>query len=156
MPLYGPGEPIKLIGTFIPGFLAMADEAADYPIELPHAVDRAGKRVPHTAFPLGIFLTERGLLIGWLNSTVIDTAELPLTEEQTANAHFRGGVVGPYEVGPSSLCKCRIRRLAGWDIADVYPGSPIVNEQRRELVGTDRDSTWGLVPTRVTGRYSRP
>lgn len=156
MTLYGLGEDIVLIGEIFPAVIDVAADA-EYPAELPgHADAGTGQRVAESGILLKVFITGRGLLVGWSEGQQIRYTEIPLTEEELEGADYQGGLAGPFRIRSIGICKCRDRRLGGWDISDVYPGSMLHNEQRRNQAMQRQRSRSGLIPPRGSVVYSNP
>lgn len=153
--LYGLGEDIVLIGEIFPAVIDVP-EGTGYPAELPGQLDqKSGLRVAQTGILLKVFITGRGLLIGWSEGQDVQTVEIPLTEDELSGADYQGGLAGPYRIRATGICKCRDKRLAGWDIKDIYPGSMIQNEQRRNQALERTRTRSGLIPPRGATTYSR-
>lgn len=153
--LYQAGEDIVLIGEIFPAVIDVPD-GSDYPTVLPHRTDPASNlQIAEGGILLKVFITGRGLLVGWSRGTEIQYAEIPLTEEELSGADYQGGLAGIYRIRANGVCKCRDRRLGGWDIEQVYPGSMVHNEQRRNQALVRLKSRTGLIPPRGPVTYSR-
>lgn len=155
MSLYEQGEDIVLIGEIFPAVIDVA-EGVEYPPGLPGHVSADGHtRVAESGILLKVFITGRGLLVGWSEGSEVRHHEIPLTEEELSGADYQGGLAGPYRIRSNGVCKCRDKRLAGWDITNLYQGSAIHNEQRRNQALQRRKDMSGLIPPRTPVVYSR-
>jgi hypothetical protein len=143
MTLYEPGETVVLIADIFPATIT------PYPDDFLPANS--------SALVFRVLITERGLVVGYQFGGEVHKVDIPLTEEETANATYRGGQVGPYEVTANGVCRCKARMLSSWDSSQIFPASPIVQDARvdKARVESRRDSTYGLIPNRGPVRYSR-
>jgi hypothetical protein len=149
--LYEPGEDVTLIGELFPAVIDAP--VGQYPSVLPTQLDpETNEQVAMTGILMKVFMTGRGLLVGWGLGGTISYAEIPLSEDDMSGVTYRGGQAGTYGLRVTGVCKCRDRRLAGWDIADVYVGSAILNEQRRDQAAATRNMS-GLIPPRYSRAY---
>jgi len=114
-------------------------------------VTETGKRpdgVPATA-KLHVILASTQIAIGWeagaygSNGSAIESVFIDVTEEETANATYNGGVVGPYTIQRAGGCSCG-KTLKRWN---PYAGQAVMQAARPE-----RTATYGLPTSR---NYSR-
>jgi hypothetical protein len=144
--LYEPGEDITLIGELFPAVIDAP--AGEYPAGLPVGADGAAL----TGILLKVFMTDRGLLVAWNLGGEFQHLEIPMSSDDLSGLTFRGGQAGPFGLRVTGVCKCRDRRLAGWDITNLYPGSAIINEQRRDQAAATKNRS-GLIPPRYARSY---
>jgi hypothetical protein len=125
--IYEPGEQVELYADIFPSSVTPRPEG----------------------WPLGAkvrtIISERCLTMAWQAGDQVYRIDLPMTEEETSLATFRGGPVGEYEVARAGGCRCGSKLVLAWE---AFPGVIWVQDPRMDLV---RPNMSGLVPP----RYSR-
>lgn len=127
MAIYEPGDQVALIADIFPSMVS--PKPANWPV---------GAKIR-------TIISARCLTMAWQSGGAIQRIDLPMTEEQTAEATFRGGPVGEYVVDRAGGCRCGSRMVLGWD---AFPGVIWVQDPRMDKLIPNRS---GLVPP----RYSR-
>jgi hypothetical protein len=132
-PIYTAGDTVQLFCDIFPGFV--------HP-------EPAG--VPESGIRKRVVVTERALTIGWAIGGSLHRIDIPMTEEQTANATFRGGTVGDYTIGRDHGCgSCGAGMIRNWK---PWPGLILRQNPRQEAarLGVAKDATYGLPSARYT------
>ena len=135
-PIYETNQPIPLHADIFPATIR--------PIPDGVPVDASGIPV----VKVRAVITERALTVAWEWVGSVQSLDIPMTPEQTAKAHFRGGTVGPYEVSMAAGCGCGAARLKNWR---PFPGHSFTQLPRTEL-GND-GVPYGVPPPRYSRRY---
>lgn len=108
--------------------------------------------VPENGVRRRVLITERCITIGWAVSGYVRRVDIPMTEEQTAQATLRGGTVGEYEIGVDRACSgCGSGLIKNYKF---WPGVILQTVPRTDVAAAalKKDpQTYGL----PSGRYSR-
>lgn len=127
MAIYEPGDQVPLIADIFPS--SVSPKPANWPM---------GTKVR-------TLISARCLTMAWQTGGAVERLDIPMTEDQTSAATFRGGPVGGYEVERAGGCRCGSKMVLGWD---PFPGIIWIQDPRMERVVPNRS---GLIPP----RYSR-
>lgn len=104
--------------------------------------------VPAEGVKRRVLVTERCLSIGWAVGGYVQRVDIPMTPEQTADVTFRGGQVGPYEIGTDKGCgSCGSGLIKNYKF---WPGVVLKTVPRTDVAAaaTKNDKTYGLPSVR--------